>query len=240
MGGETGLSLRNDWGPEGPPEEAYGRVTNPERFLPLHGDAIEMIERQFDVERVEGYGLDEELEYRGLLRASINLRPSDPEAAPIMVAFTDFPGLHVRFGKWYREPFPSCGCDACAEDVEGEMERVAQLVESVTAGGFREAVVYSRVRRNRGGWWSKAASGRRTRQLAYAPLTEETRRGIRLPSMRDRMRLLGSRLEFAFDGPAVRQRSGTSLDDDRASQMSGGRRRLEFHWKPWPKRRTSS
>ena len=113
------MSLQNERKFEGPPAEAYGRVTNPERFLPLHSTMLEMLralERQFDVERVEGYGLDEKLEHRGLLRPSIALRPTKPEAAPIAVAFTDFPGLHIRLGKWYTEPFPGCGCDACAED----------------------------------------------------------------------------------------------------------------------------
>jgi hypothetical protein len=33
------------WGREGPPPEAYSRVTNPERFQPLHALALQLIDR---------------------------------------------------------------------------------------------------------------------------------------------------------------------------------------------------
>ena len=111
--GNGNLTSRSRWGREGPPEDAYGRVTNPERFGPLHDAALEMIGRLedgFEVERTEGYGLDEELESkRGLARPSIKLSPTDPEAAPVTVVFTDFPGLFVRFGRWYEEPAAGIG-----------------------------------------------------------------------------------------------------------------------------------
>lgn len=132
------------WGKEGPPEEAYGRVTNPERFAPLHDAALEMtarLETGFDVERTEGYGLDEDLESkRGLARPSVKLTPTDPEAAPITLVFTDFPGLFVRFGRWVEEPLPDCGCDACDETAESATESLAEKVDWVTGNGFRETV----------------------------------------------------------------------------------------------------
>ena len=132
------------WGPEGPPDEAYSRVTNPERFLPLH-DAMQGIigrlETDFQVERTEGYGLDEELEKRmDLAGPSVRLSPMDSDAAPIGVTFTTFPGLYLRFGRWYTEPFPNCGCDACDETAEGEIERLKYVVDDVTAGRFREGI----------------------------------------------------------------------------------------------------
>ena len=192
------MSRQDRWGPEGPPEEAYSRLTNPERFLPLHNAALEMLtalEQRFDVERVEGYDLDEELKIRGLLRPTIALRPTDPEAAPLTVAFTDFPGLSVRFGRWSAELFPICGCDACAEDAEREIERLTERVDILTAGGFREAVVRP------WGWWGR------------------------------------NRLETVFERPGGGySSSGEHLEDDRALEMSGGRRRLDLNWKPWPTR----
>ena len=138
------MSRGSRWGPEGPPEEAYSRVTDAERFRPLHGAMREIIgrlENDFEVEREDGYGLDEELE-RGLELAgpSVRLSPRNAGAAPIGVVFTKFPGLHLRFGRWYKEPFPSCGCDACDESAEGEIERLTEMVEDVTAGRFREAL----------------------------------------------------------------------------------------------------
>ena len=55
-------------GEESPTDAAYSLVTNAERFLPLHTAVLEIIgrlENDFEVERTEGYDLDEELE-RGL------------------------------------------------------------------------------------------------------------------------------------------------------------------------------
>ena len=78
-GESPSMSSGNRWGGEEPPEEAYGRVTDAERFRTLHSATLEMIDRleaDFGVERVEGHGLDEELESRvGLARASVRLSP---------------------------------------------------------------------------------------------------------------------------------------------------------------------
>ena len=134
----------NSWGPDGPPPEAYSRVTNPERFRPLHSFIVGLIgrlEAAFDVQRLEAYGLDDELERGDLVRPSVKLFPRDSGAAPVVVAFTAFPGLRVRVGHWHRDAFPGCGCDACDETADGEAARLAQMVDDVTAGRFREATL---------------------------------------------------------------------------------------------------
>jgi hypothetical protein len=132
-------------GPEGPPdEEAYSRVTNPERFAPLHDIAaglLNRLEATFDVERAEGYGLDPELESVELARPSTRLIPRNPGAAPIVVAFTAFPGVFVRFGRWYIDTFAGCGCDACDETAEGEASRLEELIQRLTAGHYRETIL---------------------------------------------------------------------------------------------------
>ena len=54
-----------DWRGEGPPDEAYSRVTEPERFKPLHDWALEAVERlqtEYEVILEEGTGIDAELE----------------------------------------------------------------------------------------------------------------------------------------------------------------------------------
>ena len=193
------------WGPEGPPPEAYSRVTDAERFRPLHPAMLEIISRlenDFEVERTEGYGLDEELE-RGLELAGpfVRLSPRDPDAAPITVAFSTFPSLYVRFGRWCKEPFPDCGCDACDESADGEIERLKEMVDDVTAGRFREAIQCPLLSSRGPGWretkfWSPDPDGRRS-------------------SRRSR------------------------VDGLRAREMSGGRRRLDLDWKPWPRRQTT-
>jgi hypothetical protein len=104
-------------------------------------EIIGRLEKDFQVKRTEAYGLDEELgSVLDLARPGARLSPKDPDAAPIVVVFTAFPGLHVRFGRWYKEPFPSCGCDACDESAEGEIERLNEMVDDVTAGRFRATI----------------------------------------------------------------------------------------------------
>ena len=133
----------NRWGIEGPPEEAYSRVTNPEPFQPLHAAATEMLDRleqEFAVERSEGHDAGDELGRVKLARLPIRLVPHDPQAAPILVAYTDFPGLYMRFGAWRTEPFPDCGCDACDETADVSIKEMTRMVESVVSGRFREAI----------------------------------------------------------------------------------------------------
>ena len=127
----------------GPPEEAYSRVTNPERFQPLHDAAtglLDRLEREFAVERLERPDADDELGRISLARPAIRLTPHDPQAAPIVVAFSEFPGLHVRFGSWRTEPFPRCGCDACDETPDELIEEMTRMVNAVVSGGFRESI----------------------------------------------------------------------------------------------------
>jgi hypothetical protein len=132
------------WGADGPPESAYGRVTSPERFAPLHQTAVELIDRlaaQYLVVREEAEGLAAEFESpTSLTRDVVRLTPREPLAASIAIAFTSLPGLRVRLGNWVVEPFPVCACDACAATAEGEAAKLVALTESVVAGGFREAI----------------------------------------------------------------------------------------------------
>ena len=151
------------WGPEGPPEEAYSRVTDAGRFAPLHDAADETIARleaDYDVERDEGWGLDEELE-KGMTcaRPTVKLSPVDPDAASITVVFSDFPGLNLRFGRWRTELFPVCGCDACDDSVDDLVGELTMMVESVTAGAFREVVERSAALLTLDGWLETEFSG---------------------------------------------------------------------------------
>src|SRR4030095_3373994 len=127
----------------GPPPEAYSRLTNPERFRPLHDFALTLLAQlhaSFDVDRIEGYGLDSELEVGDLARPSVRLVPRDSKAAPLAMIFTTFPGLRVRAGRWCRAVFPACGCDACDETASDEAIRLAEMIDDVVAGRFRERI----------------------------------------------------------------------------------------------------
>ena len=127
------------WGMEGPPEEMYSRVTNPERFLQLHDAVLHLAD---ELERVYMVARREVLAATGieLVRPSIELVPASPASASIRLSFTAFPGVRVRFGSFLTDSFPSCGCDACDESAEGEMARLGEMIDSVAEGKFRETI----------------------------------------------------------------------------------------------------
>lgn len=134
--------MRRRWGPEGPPDEAYSRVTNPERFRPLHAYAdrvLERLEARYDVDREEGHGLDDELE-RNSAKPTVRLLPRSSDAGPLTVAFSSFPGLFVRLGRWVFEPLPACGCDACDESLDEQQGRLASMVDGLTSGRLTESI----------------------------------------------------------------------------------------------------
>ncbi len=167
-------------------DPAYSRVTNPERFRPLHTAMLAIIDRlesDFEVECAEGFGFDEKLA-RGLdlARADVRLTPKDPDAAPVSVVFTAFPGLRIRFGWWYIEPFPVCGCDACDESEEDEIERLTEMIDDVTAGRFREAIEIPLLSFMGAGWvdtrfWSPDGRRRRHRSRVDRSRGREMSRG---------------------------------------------------------------
>ena len=134
---------RFNLGSEGPPDEAYSLVTEPERFAPLHGWALEAVARlqtEYEVTLDEGGVTDADLERSPLSRPLIKLIPIHDSSAPVTIAFTDFPGLGVRVGRWLTDWFPSCGCDACDEMPEDAFEGFTELLSDVVAGRFRESL----------------------------------------------------------------------------------------------------
>ena len=93
---------RFNWGRDGPPDDAYSRVTEPERFAPLHGWALEAVARlqtEYEVTLDEDGVTDADLERSPLSRPLMKLTPIQDSSPPITIAFTDFPGLGVRMGR---------------------------------------------------------------------------------------------------------------------------------------------
>lgn len=136
-----------DWSGGGPPKEAYSRVTEPERFAPLHDwalDTVAHLQRVYQITRIEGAGLDHELERSQISKPSIKLTPVHDSGAPITIVFTDLPGLAVRAGRWFTDYFPSCGCDACDEMPKGAFQEFTELVDCVVSAGFRESLYLPR------------------------------------------------------------------------------------------------
>lgn len=137
----------NRWGSDGPPQEAYGRVTNAERYRGLHliGRALlDDLERRFDVTRE----VRAEADRHGASPAPVvRLVPADSAASPLTIVFDDFPGLLVRMGHNCDTGLPACGCDACDETVERCEEQLRAYADVCVAGNFGERIVHA------DGWW---------------------------------------------------------------------------------------
>lgn len=126
-----------------PLPEAYGRVTNPERFealLPVALDLLDRLGANYRTSRQEGDDVDPDLVVSIPSGADriVRIAPTVGGGAPLVVAFTSFPGLRVRFGRWHTEGFPVCGCDACDEQPDELADDFLTKVDTLTAGGFAE------------------------------------------------------------------------------------------------------
>lgn len=116
-----------------PEDDAYGRVTDPERYLPLHGVAdaiIEQLVNEYDVSVERGGSeLDADLasEADRLVRLSA-------DAATLTIAWTSFPGVIIRVGAGQREGFPRCGCDACDEPVDELIDELRHRLREAAVG----------------------------------------------------------------------------------------------------------
>jgi len=127
-----------------PPPEAYGRVTNADRYRVLHTVASELLDRleaEYVVERVDGVDLDPEMTRSVAVESVTRLLPATEAAAPLTVALTRFPGLIARYGRWHVEAFPACGCDACDDDPDWLTDRFLTKASLLVDGRLREAVV---------------------------------------------------------------------------------------------------
>lgn len=130
------------WGDDSPPQEAYSRVGDAERYRPLHAFALALaddLEAEFDVERDDEPPLDAWLTEGVEVVRAIRLRPQADDAAPITIGLTSFPGFVIGFGEFTRLTLPFCGCDACDEHVHDLVRDVREHVDAVVSGDFAEA-----------------------------------------------------------------------------------------------------
>ena len=154
---------------EPPDEETYGRVTNPERFEPLVVAAKELVDylvMTFDVVRFAGTAATDFPNWPEESAETVRLVPS--RGVPLVVMFTDFPGLMVRVGEWGDLPgFPSCGCDACAESAEECIEEFARLVTTAVNGDYTESLTKRELRYGYRGHWGSRNSRRPLRHREW-------------------------------------------------------------------------
>lgn len=113
------------------PEEAYSRVSHPERFAPLLLVVDALIEHLAMSYVVE---VDRRTGAEGAL--VVRLRPST--GAAITLTATAEGVVRIEAGALFRETVPDCTCDACDESAETEAGYLEETLLSIAAGGLRE------------------------------------------------------------------------------------------------------
>jgi hypothetical protein len=144
----------------------FSRVTNAGRFDVLHDAAEALLDELADQYTVERRETKEPFgpEAGAPIVRIVRLIPRSPAAGPLAVAFTDFPGIVLRLGRWFEDRLPSCGCDYCDEDPN---ELVADLRAHVSA--HIEGGLWERVRRRVTGSWQE------TRLVGYGLMIDGSR-----------------------------------------------------------------
>ena len=128
------IEYGNRWGFDSPPDDTYSRVSNLERYAPLHvvADAlVAFLRQEYQAEVVETASTEGE--------RTVELVPANPDCAPVKLRYTDFPAIEVSAGRISRM-LPSCGCDACDETWEESVDDLEKFVLGVAQDGFVEAV----------------------------------------------------------------------------------------------------
>ena len=136
------IDYGNRWEGASPPEDAYSRVSNPQRFTPLHSVAVALIEwlqNTFDVTVEQAPSAATDLLHLadGVVR-SVRVVPREPTAAPLTFVLTPFPGVYLHAGSLHDFHFPACGCDACDDDVTTLAQELEWTVRTVVKGGYSE------------------------------------------------------------------------------------------------------
>ncbi|WP_435749065.1 DUF6226 family protein [Microbacterium sp. PMB16] len=118
------------WAGGSPPEDAYSRVSHPERFAPVVSVVDALVEHletwyDVDVERRDG-----EAEAR-----VVHLRPTTGAAITLTATASS---VGIEAGALFRDMMPSCTCDACDETAETVADQLEETVLAIAAGGLRE------------------------------------------------------------------------------------------------------
>ncbi|WP_133767268.1 DUF6226 family protein [Amnibacterium kyonggiense] len=139
------------WPLEGPPHDAYSRVSNPDRFAPLLLDVdalVDHLQRWYEVDVRRSTDED------GTKR--VHLRPSTGSSLTI-TGTAEY--VRVTAGALYDVVLPDCSCDACDETAESEAGRLEDTVLAIAGGGLQERYplgrrrwLHTRVVHIDGGW----------------------------------------------------------------------------------------
>lgn len=143
---ETGtpIDYGSRWRGGSPPEDAYSRTSDLDRFEPLHTVARALIDwliATFDVtvDRDESVVADMVWAVKEI-NGAVRLTPRDALAAPLTFVFTSFPGVVLHAGALFDMHIPVCGCEACDDDVMQLLDQLEWATRVVVGGGYSERV----------------------------------------------------------------------------------------------------
>ncbi|MDO9398190.1 MAG: DUF6226 family protein, partial [Herbiconiux sp.] len=183
-GGVDAVPYGRRWAGGSPPEEAYSRTEQPERFAPLHEVARALVDWlvgafELTVESGPDVVVDLLLPAPSEVVHAVRVTPVDRRCAPMTVVLTPFPGVMLHAGALQDFAWPFCGCDACDDDVLDLVTDLEWVMRTVVSGGFHE--------------WLDAPAPPARSHPADRALTRDGNRGIVV--------------EYRLDDPGVASRS---------------------------------
>ncbi|AOD24694.1 hypothetical protein IM25_23805 (plasmid) [Rhodococcus sp. p52] len=158
---------------EDPPDQAYGRMSNPQRFAPLLLAADTLVAdlaERFEVTATRGPAT---LRPASAIQPieSIRITAPHPDQAPLTITTTSFPGLYLDIGAWQHIALPACGCDACDEQVDDAVEDLIKYCTAAAEGRLSEHLddVHGVLEH---AWDGDGWSSRGTRTLSFHRMSE--------------------------------------------------------------------
>jgi len=136
-----------------PDPDSYGRVTNPERYAPLHEFAQSALDDVLARDDAGAEPVDGQLRRGRLVRVC----PRSGGGGCIAFEVTPFPGVRLHVGRWHTYHFPRCGCDACDEQLAELEDEMTDLIDAFVGGRFTEFLDGGRL----GHSWSSRSGSRR-------------------------------------------------------------------------------
>jgi hypothetical protein len=118
------------WAGGPPPDDAYSRVSHPERFAPVLSVVDALVDH---LERWYLVSVDRRADEAGA--RVVHLRPTTGAAITITATAES---VSIEAGALFRDMVPGCTCDACDETAETVADQLEETLLTIAAGGLRE------------------------------------------------------------------------------------------------------
>lgn len=118
------------WAGGSPPDDAYSRVSHPERFAPVLSVVDALVEHL-----ATWYVVDVDRRVSESGARVICLRPTTGATITLTVSAES---VDIEAGALFRDRAPVCTCDACDETAESVADHLEQTLLAIAAGGLRE------------------------------------------------------------------------------------------------------